>query len=242
MTIQLLRFNVWPMMLNKYDRHYKQFIAYREEYWDIVEQINNMPLIPYEKPVQKGWVVNYELRADILAREDSPYILAAMKAGYKPQYITSVKHVRMMRAGHKGYWIQHPRSGRQWVKFGPRESHVTQKEYDKLHPAVQRYFYLDRFHLTRWYRDKYRVILPEYWLTPKARPHFLTHYRDINPQLESRRKWLKTKLEDYWRIYSDNYRRQLPYPQHRERASTRATIQKFKTGEVQDIQIVKFHN
>jgi hypothetical protein len=220
------------MIPNKHEQRYKYYLGVQRKLWEVEDKIRAIPLIPYDKPVPKGWLVNFELRKDILSRDDAPYILAAMQVGYKPQYIGNVKHVRMMRAGQKGFW-QQGRRGRVWVKFGPHVPHLTQKEYDKLHPAVQKFFHLDRWNFHHWYRDKYIISLPEYWLLPKARTRYLTHYRDIDPELESQKKWLRDQMETYWREYGHSYSKS--YPAHKDRARVRDAISKFKKREIDDI-------
>ena len=221
------------MMLNKHERRYKYYLSVEREYNEVLDKIRSLPMIPYDKPVQKGWNINFELRDDIKRRDDAPYILAAMKIGYKPQYIANVKYVRMMRAGHKGYWTQNHRGHKVWVKFSPFVVHLHQREYDKLHPAIQKYFELDMYHFHTNYRSQYVIRLPEYWVFPKVRPHFLTHYRNIDGGLVSKLNWLRDKLESYWREYGFNYSKS--YPAHKDRARVRDAISKFKKGEIADI-------
>lgn len=220
---------------SKYEIRYKEFLRLREEQDEIQDKIEDLPWIPYDKPIHKGWEVNYELRDDIARRGDSDYIKEVLRIGYSTSLIRSIKHVKMMRRGIKGYWSSYGR-GRYWTSFTPGKIRLKEQQYQKLIPPIQKYF-----HKPRWWeegyniawRDHYFVSLPSYWLTLRVRPHYHTHFRDKDGALETRYKEIECKLRDCWRVFGQSYGKS--YPAHKDRARVRNCISKFKSGEIEDI-------
>lgn len=221
------------MKPNKYEKKFKDFLKLRRELDEIRDKLKNLPLIPFEKPIQKGWYIKFEMRKDISNRQDSHWIQKAMDIGYKPQYINNVKHVRMMRAGLKGYWTNARNGRRVWMTFEPYKLYFKESQFDKFPVEIKKYFKMDRYHINPYNRNKYRIVLPSYWLIPKARPNFHTHYQKKGGFLESKQAFIEYKLSEYWRLYGTNYSKS--YPARKDRTKTRIQIQKFKKGEIPDI-------
>ena len=221
------------MMMNKKEKRHKEYLALERERTEIWTKIRNLPLIPYEKPIQNGWTINFELRSDIAKRDDAQYIKLALSVGYKPAYLKNIKHIQMMRSGKKGYWTTYQKR-RVWTPFSPYVVWLKDFEYEKLHPAIKKYFYRPIFGWWDFprYRDRYRIVMPEFWLIAKPRPYYLTHYRNVDGKLESRLAWINMKLENYPE-FRTNYGRS--YPAHKDRTRIRAAISGFKKGEVPDI-------
>jgi hypothetical protein len=226
------------MRPDKHEVKYKHFIKLEKELREVIDRIRSLPLIPYDKPVHKGWLVSYELRSDIKKRDDVEWIQKAIDIGYKPQYIGNVKHVRMMRAGERGYWHTNYKGKKSWVEFGPRIIWLKDKEYEKLHPAVQKYFYKPIWWEYPKYRDRYRIYIVPYWITPKARPNYLTHYQDIDGELESRKTWLKAKLAEYYRSLGGYHNK--GWWRNQYRPQTRTDVRRFLKREIQDIPSVRY--
>jgi len=227
------------MRHDKYERRYKEFIRLDKELDEVWQKQRQLPLIPYDKPIQNGWTMGYELRSDIARRDDAKWIQMALDTGYKPQYLRSVKHVRMIRAGHKGYYETNYKGKKYWVSFGPAIVWLKKEQYEKLHPAVKKYFYKPIWGWWEYpnHRNHYKIEIPQFWLTVKVRPHYLTHYRNIDPNLQSRERWLRDKLDSYYREFARSYHKS--YPAYKDRAKVRTAIKNFMIGATEDIPIEK---
>jgi hypothetical protein len=225
------------MKLDKYEERHKAFIKMEMELNELRDKLRNLPLIPFDKPVHKGWIVTYEMKEEIAKRDDFYDIQQAIDIGYHAILIRNVKHVRMMRAGVQGYWTTDRLGRRQWVSFAPPKDYLKKKQYDYLPPQVKKYFYQPKwwhadFNVGR--RDLYCVNLPAGWLKAKPRPHFHTHYEDRGGPLFQRKAFLEDKLEEYWRECGDRWRNK-GWSRNSYRIDNKNDIKKFIKHETDDV-------
>jgi len=228
------------MMPDKFEQKRKAFIAMEKEYREIRDLIYaEEVLIPFDKPVHKGWTVSIELRDDIARRVDAPLLQRVVKLAFATRHIRNAKHVRMMRAGHKGYYYTNRKGIKDWMSFDPGQRRIKKKEYDTFPPEIQRYFYLDVHARYMWDRETYLSWIPSYWKVLKVRPYFVTHYVAKGGPLYKRQAYLDYKLDEYYRTSGNSYRRTFPGGSYR--ATTRNLITKFIKREIEDIPHEKVH-
>lgn len=230
------------MMPNKYEQKKKAFIAMKNELYELEDFLrNNEVLIPFEKPVHKGWMVSVDLRKDIANRKDAPFIRKIVEMTRKPYHIRSVARVKAIRRGETGYSTTNFKGQRIWVDFMPHSILFSQKEYERMEPQVQKYFYLNKWAVYPWERVKYKAYIPSYWLILKVRPHYVTHYVSKGGPLEKRKQFLRDKLEEYWRTTSGYYGNK-GYWRYQYRPTTRNHIRRFLKKEIEDIPQVNYKN
>lgn len=232
------------MMPNKYEQKYRAYLAMQKESRDIAELIRKEEvLIPFEKPVHKGWIVSIELRDDIARRDDASFLNEVIKAAYSTRHIRNVKHVRMMRAGHKGFYYINRKGEKAWASFYPGFKRIDQKDIDLMSAAIRKYFVLDSYNRYWWDRKYFVPILPRYWLVLKVRPHYVTHYIAKGGPLYQREAYLDDKIRQFEKAGISNYRRdRWAFPSGSYRADTRNVIRKFIKKEIEDIPHEKIHS
>ena len=137
------------------------------------------PVIPLERPFQRGWVKSFVLRRDVLRRPDAAAFVTALKAINQRVYCRDVAFLRPNGTP----LLLRPRiiPDREWLKLA--------------WPAkVQRLFAFGHWRLDedlhqplRWRRHVlgFKVASP-WWLEENLQPHLITHQRVELPLVRKR--------------------------------------------------------
>ena len=67
-------------MINKYDLKYKEFLKLKRELSILGDKLKEIPWIKLEKPYQKGWIIQYDVRDDIKRRKDYPSLVELVES------------------------------------------------------------------------------------------------------------------------------------------------------------------
>ena len=219
------------------DRKYKEFLKMRKRMEDIRKILNKIPLVPLPEPIRKGWVVTIRLRDDIARRKDAAEILQLIDIGYQKEYITqSEKEVKIIRTGKKSYSYTKDKK-RVTKDLVPQRKRIDQKTFDTLTEKQKTYFDYDPTdHAFKKYgRKYYSLYIPDFWMTLKVRPNYVTHFRKRGGALEKEYEFLHDKVDLYWLTATGGYRKS--YPKGKDRTKTRAEIRKVIKGESDDIAV-----
>lgn len=219
-------------MLNKHDFRRKEYLRLEKRMNEVWTKLRNIPWVPLEKPYKDGWFIFYDLRKDIAARRDAPLIRAIVSAGYHRSFTRNEAHVRAIRAGRKSI---KGRKGKM-VDLSPAHCQLTHQEYNSLEPLFKKYFELndtsERYR--RWGIKEYDLNIPSYWVVLRVKARVVTHIQKKGGQLEKEYEFLRSQYRSYFDM-STNYGKS--YPRGKGRTKMRNSIQKFKNGDLDDIQI-----
>lgn len=223
------------MLLHKHDLKYKKFLKLQARVDELWKQICKVPLVKLKEPYQKGWIVTYELKPEIRRRKDADVIQQVVDLTYSSNHIRKVEWVKAIRSGAKKVIVK----GNKWHSLIPGRSGLKVEEYEKLPPAVAKYFDLDT--LSDLYKKygykRYYATVPQHWMNLKARPYMVTHERIMGGPIQKEHDRLEQELRSYWRTVGGNY--SVTYDKEAVRTEQRTLIQKFKNGEIDDIPATK---
>lgn len=229
------------MKPNKYEETHKAFLKAYKRLEKVREELKQLPLRKLKEPFQQGWEVSIRLRDDIARRKDAESIMIAIKIGYRPfSYLAKLAHLKKLRTGEKGYW---DRAGKDrcWISYYPEEIRIKVKDYEALPEALQKHFCKhddSTVHYGKVYTNVYyKICLPNYYTTLKARPNIITHYRVKGGPLEAEEAELEDFLKTYWREWFGAGKWRAANPHGRRRAETKAQIKKVLKGEEEDVYI-----
>jgi hypothetical protein len=228
------------MVLDKYEKKYKEFLKAEKRLHEIQKELRNIPLVPLKVPFQKGWEVTIKLRDDIARRSDANVINTLLFLGYDKGYITkSLNDVKAIRKGQKSIPYIDAKGRKCSRSLIPSKKRVSEDRYNEFPNSMQKYFDYDRISLLfkTYGRKIYEVYLPDYWLVLKVRPYIVTHQRIKGGELETEEKKLKSFLEEYWREWFGNSGRSWLPRWRDERPSLKASIKKFLKGEIEDLSL-----
>lgn len=223
-------------MLNSEELKYKEFINLQKRLNELSEKLRDLPNVKLDKPYQRGWVIQYDVRDDIKNREDYPLIKEALEKGWYDSYTNDVKVVRAIRKNDKNVVIKGKWSSRIISHFYPKRKEYSEGEY-KSFVAINKFYVLDESseRYRKYGRKLYHCQFPSYWLKLKVRPNMITHRYLKGGELESEYELLRYRL--YWSgefsSFVTNYGKS--YPAYKDRTKIRAKIRKFINGSSDDI-------
>lgn len=222
---------------NKYELAHKAFLKAQRRLEVVKKEIRKLPLQELKEPFQQGWEVTIRLRDDIARRKDADKILEAIKIGYRPNtHLSKLSHLKKLRAGEKGYWDRLGKD-RCWITFYPSLIQLKVKEYEALPESLQKYFvkHVDSVtHYGQVYTSTYyKISLPDYYTTLKARPNIVTHYRVKGGPLEKEQAELSKILQEYWREWFGYDKDHWDRPHNTERTKTRTKLSKVLKGDLE---------
>ncbi|MBS1622551.1 MAG: hypothetical protein JSS76_13375 [Bacteroidetes bacterium] len=224
------------MKPDKHDLEQKEIRRLRKRDRELWDAIRDQPYVELKEPFQRGWEVYYKLRDDISRRRDAEKIQDLLQLAFQEcRVVRSVQHIKNVRKGEKGYYATDWDGRRRYVSYGPDPIHIDQKQYDQLEDHLKVWYHPENRREYAHYSQRYRIILPEYWLVMKVRPHIVTHMQVIDGELYSESNCITRRLE---RIAYSRYR-YCQYQAGQERMLLRLAIQKFIHGEAEDIAILK---
>lgn len=229
------------MKPDSHEKSHKEYLKNYKRKRELQELIKTVPLIPLSEPKLVGWDVVYDLRSDIKERVDAFDIQQALDLTCTSQRIRNVKHVKMIRAGKKGYIYIH-KGRRLWSTFCPEIHTISEKEYDLLPPQIRKWFQLDISNklFIRYGRKYYTSNVPDYFLILRAKPVFHTHYEGKGGEIQREIDYLTYKINEYWQTApGGGYRKS--FHANKYRAKMRDKISKFKKGEIEDIDNDKIY-
>lgn len=227
------------MLLKKQELKYKSFLKAEKRLNKVRELLRNLPLRELKEPYKKGWIIVTKLREDISRRKDAHIIQEVLENLYNIETTTrSLSAIKAIRKGVFEVPYTDYKGRRSMISLFSKHNYISKEKYENLSEQAKKYFTLDtsnELYVLHGFK-RYYGYLPSYYLILKAKPNIITHERLRGGELEKEEKELEVFLDEYWRT-EFNYSKQ--YPRHKDRTNTRALIQKFKKGEIEDIPFNK---
>ena len=183
----------------------KQLLAIERELSRLCRIRASAPSILLPKPIQDGYKRHLVLRSDVANRTDAPILKEILKRISVVQYSKTEKFEK---------WDPHTK------KFIPREKHLTPigvGEFKRLTDKTynggagwneQHLKFFNKTPTTHWWIKEggwtrsfegHWFTGHDYWFEWYVEPHFLTHYKEPDPELESKIDRLYKKLWDNWK-------------------------------------------
>lgn len=219
------------------------------------------------KPYQDGWFIHIEFKDEIKRRSDYPHLLAVLNLAHRrgrtkdPKMVNKLRFAKRLDQAYRLFPNENRhafssdytymdtilyRSNWHYGNVPPRLGRVKPEDYDKLHPSSKRWFTkmedgkASYFHA--YGKEYYASNLPEGWLRMKVRPAYVTHVKDIDPQLMKRKAEIDKELNnlgrEFWTGHSYGYYTKR-WGNASLRAAERGAISKFMKGETEDFELKK---
>ena len=166
--------------LYKHHSRDKQLLRLEREAWRLRAARRDAPLVPLERPYQRGWIKTYVFADGIDRRRDAPILRAILAVVNRRVYSRDRSFV-------------HRRTGEPIVLL-PRVLHVRVMEHYSWSPQHRALFELGTWLIydapawIRWGRGRalgYKLV-QTHWLREDVQPHLVTHLQVRLPEVESR--------------------------------------------------------
>ncbi len=165
--------------LDKYAARDKRLLALERELNRLYHAQAHAPIIPLERPYQRGWVKTYVLEERIAQRPDTSVFGSILTQ--VNQRVYSRARSFLNRAGHE--ILLRPRiiPTREWLKFAWPASHQRFFGYGSWKLDEEPWTYAKwRRHITGF------KLVHSWWLREDVQPHLITHQRVDLPEVRSR--------------------------------------------------------
>jgi hypothetical protein len=165
---------------DKYLSSDKQLLRLEREAWRLHRAWHDAPVVPLERPYQRGWTKTYVLADGIDRRRDAPIYRSILAVINRRVYSRDRSFV-LRRTGEP-------------IVLRPRVLHRREMEQYGWPPQHLALFELGTWLITeapswiRWGRGHflgYKLVRNE-WLREEVQPHLVTHRRVLLPEVESR--------------------------------------------------------
>lgn len=175
--------------LDKHGQRDKRLLALEREVNRLYRAQYHAPVIPLERPYQRGWVKSYVLEERVRRRLDAPMFEAILRAVNQRVYCRDRNFVN--RQAHPVVLRPRVIPVREWLKLAWPASH-------------QRYFGYGCWRLDDrpWTPVKYRShitgfkLVQLWWLREDIQPHLITHQKVDLPDVRSRIAEIETLFNE----------------------------------------------
>ena len=204
----------------------------------LFKQRRELPLVPLEKPYQKGYVRFFVLREDVRQGKQADFFATLLEKINTYQYADTRKFQKKKKRRGKRVYIarkQELYSFSQWEwERALERGKFTQKErayFAKIECFNRQ---KDRFEIHYEFTEAWRFEL-------RVKPNMITHYRPVDVAIERELAELDKIIDDYknWGIiHSKIYGRSYSWRQYQKRYMPK---EKYKRTPLKEIAVLKYH-
>ena len=204
------------------------------------KQRRNLPLVPLEKPYQKGYVRFFVLREDVRQGKQADFFATLLEKINTYQYANTRKFQKKKKRRGKRVYIarkQELYAFNQWEwQRALERGKFTEKERTYFARIECFNRQKDRFETYYEFTEAWRFEL-------RVKPNMITHYRPVDIAIEQELAELDKIIDDYnnWniitkKIYGHSYRYSWMYYEKRYNPK-----EKYKRTPLKEIAALKYH-
>nr|WP_314290402.1 hypothetical protein [uncultured Capnocytophaga sp.] len=204
----------------------------------LFKQRRELPLVPLEKPYQKGYVRFFVLREDVRQGKQAEFFATLLEKINTYQYADTRKFQKKKKRRGKRVYISRKQelytfSQWEWER-ALEKGKFTQKErayFAKIECFNRQ---KDRFEIHYEFTEAWRFEL-------RVKPNMITHYRPVDIAIERELAELDKIIDDYknWGIiHSKIYGRSYSWNQYQKRYTPK---EKYKRTPLKEIAVLKYH-
>ena len=204
----------------------------------LFKQRRELPLVPLEKPYQKGYVRFFVLREDVRQGKQADFFATLLAKINTYQYADNRKFQKKKKRRGKRIYLprkQELLSFRQWEWVDAIEKGKLVAEECKYFMKVERYNSVcKRFEIYYEFAEPWRFEL-------RVKPNMITHYRPLDIAIERELAELDKIISDYknWGIiHSKIYGGSYSWNQYQKRYTPK---EKYKRTPLKEIAVLKYH-
>ena len=206
----------------------------------LFKQRRELPLVPLEKPYQKGYVRFFVLREDVRQGKQADFFATLLEKINTYQYADNRKFQKKKKRRRKPVYVARKQELR---SFSQRE---LERALDSGEFSVKEYLYFARVECFNRQKDCFETYyeFTEPWrFELRVKPNMITHYRPVDIAIERELAELDKIINDYnnWNIianiiYGHSYRYSWLYYEKRYNSK-----EKYKRTPLKEIAPLKYH-
>ena len=205
---------------------------------ELEKQRRTLPLVPLEKPYQKGYVRFFVLREDVRQGKQADFFATLLEKINTYQYADNRKFQKKKKRRRKPVYVARKQELR---SFSQRE---LERALDSGEFSVKEYLYFARVECFNRQKDRFETYyeFTEPWrFELRVKPNMITHYRPVDIAIERELAELDKIISDYknWGIiHSKIYGGSYSWNQYQKRYTPK---EKYKRTPLKEIAALKYH-
>ena len=205
---------------------------------ELEKQRRNLPLIPLEKPYQKGYVRFFVLREDVRQGKQADFFATLLEKINTYQYADNRKFQKKKKRRCKPVYVARKQELR---SFSQRE---LERALDSGEFSVKEYLYFARVECFNRQKDCFETYyeFTEPWrFELRVKPNMITHYRPVDIAIERELAELDKIIDDHknWGTITHKiYGRHNSWNQYQKRYTPK---EKYKRTPLKEITALKYH-
>ena len=205
---------------------------------ELEKQRRNLPLVPLEKPYQKGYVRFFVLREDVRQGKQADFFATLLEKINTYQYADNRKFQKKKKRRGKPVYVARKQELR---SFSQRE---LERALDSGEFSVKEYLYFARVECFNRQKDRFETYyeFTEPWrFELRVKPNMITHYRPVDVAIERELAEFDEIINDHknWGIiHSKIYGGSYSWRRYQKRYEPK---EKYKRTPVKEIAALKYH-
>ena len=202
------------------------------------KQRRNLPLVPLEKPYQKGYVRFFVLREDVRQGKQADFFETLLEKINTYQYADNRKFQKKKKRRRKPVYVARKQELR---SFSQRE---LERALDSGEFSVKEYLYFARVECFNRQKDCFEIHyeFTEAWrFELRVKPNMITHYRPVDIAIERELAELDKIIDNHknWGTITHKiYGRRNSWNQYQKRYTPK---EKYKRTPLKEIAALKYH-
>ena len=205
---------------------------------ELEKQRRNLPLVPLEKPYQKGYVRFFVLREDVRQGKQADFFATLLEKINTFQYADTRKFQKKKKRRRKPVYVARKQELR---SFSQRE---LERALDSGEFSVKEYLYFARVECFNRQKDCFETYyeFTEPWrFELRVKPNMITHYRPVDIAIERELAELDKIIDNHknWGTITHKiYGRRNSWNQFQKRYTPK---EKYKRTPLKEIATLKYH-
>ena len=205
---------------------------------ELEKQRRTLPLVPLEKPYQKGYVRFFVLREDVRQGKQADFFATLLEKINTYQYADNRKFQKKKKRRRKPVYVARKQELR---SFSQRE---LERALDSGEFSVKEYLYFAKVECFNRPKDRFETYyeFTEPWrFELRVKPNMITHYRPVDIAIERELAELDKIISDYknWGIiHSKIYGGSYSWNQFQKRYEPK---EKYKRTPLKEIAALRYH-
>jgi len=205
---------------------------------ELEKQRRTLPLVPLEKPYQKGYVRFFVLREDVRQGKQADFFETLLEKINTYQYADNRKFQKKKKRRRKPVYVARKQELR---SFSQRE---LERALDSGEFSVKEYLYFARVECFNRQKDCFEIHyeFTEAWrFELRVKPNMITHYRPVDIAIERELAELDKIIDNHknWGTITHKiYGRRNSWNQYQKRYTPK---EKYKRTPLKEIAVLKYH-
>lgn len=179
------------IVIESRDKHLLSLSKREDEIWNLIRK---QPLIPLEKPYQKGFARKFILREDVALSKDSELLQTILDSINNEQYSDNKKFKHKVKVKGKRKKVLEIK--KQYLNYVTLYEWIHKKPFIDFTDKQKKYFTLTEIRGHDGKLQQVYIFTKPHMFVLKVSPNIITHYKPLDLDLEKERKHIRNHIRN----------------------------------------------